>query len=75
VSLQEIFSCALTRWFYYPSNPDYAFGTRKVSNSGGQRISLTRQLAEQAGVEADDARFEFLDMPQQFVENEHMTRP
>jgi hypothetical protein len=40
----------------------------------GERIVLARQFGEQAGVETGDARFEFLDMPQQFVKNEHVTR-
>jgi DNA-binding CsgD family transcriptional regulator len=42
--------------------------------STGQRIVLARQFGEQTGVETGDARFEFLDMPQQFVKNEHVTR-
>ncbi len=40
----------------------------------GQCIVLARQLSEQSRVETGDARFQFLDMPQQFVENEHMAR-
>jgi hypothetical protein len=39
-----------------------------------QRIHLTCQLAKQSSVEAGNGRFKPLDMPQQFVENEHMTR-
>jgi hypothetical protein len=34
VSLQQIFGCAPTPCFYWDRSPDYAFGTRKVSNSG-----------------------------------------
>jgi hypothetical protein len=63
VSLQKIVSRALSRCFYCARNPVYAFGTRKVSNSGGPvrqigeervqfRLHFRRVSAEQAGHQA-----------------------
>ena len=44
MSLQQIFGCAPTPCFYWDRSPDYAFGTRKVSNSGAPGYCATTRV-------------------------------